>query len=57
MKWFNSLSVVLVISFTLTACGGGDGGGGGPRLRRPASLLTALCKGLLIAARLPDSPV
>jgi hypothetical protein len=30
MKWFNSLSVVLVISFTLTACGGGgDGGGGG----------------------------
>lgn len=32
MKWFNSLSVVLVISLTLTACGGGggDGGTGGP---------------------------
>ena len=30
MKWFNSLSVVSVISLTLTACGGGgDGGGGG----------------------------
>jgi hypothetical protein len=29
MKWFNSLAVLLVISFTLTACGGGDGGGGG----------------------------
>ena len=30
MKWFNSLSVVVVISLTLTACGGGgDGGTGG----------------------------
>lgn len=30
MKWFNSLSVVLVMSLTLTACGGGgDGGTGG----------------------------
>ena len=30
MKWFNSLSVVLVISLTLTACGGGGDGGGIP---------------------------
>ena len=31
MKWFNSLSVVSVMSLTLTACGGGgDGGGGTP---------------------------
>lgn len=31
MKWFNSLSVVLVTSLALTACGGGgDGGTGGP---------------------------
>jgi len=30
MKWFNSLSVVLVMSLTLTSCGGGgDGGTGG----------------------------
>ena len=30
MKWFNSLSAVVVISLTLTACGGGgDGGTGG----------------------------
>jgi hypothetical protein len=32
MKWLRSLSVVLVMSLTLTACGGGggDGGTGGP---------------------------
>lgn len=30
MKWFNSLSVVVVISLTLTACGGGGDGGTQP---------------------------
>ena len=30
MKWFNSLSVVVVMSLTLTACGGGGDGGTQP---------------------------
>ena len=41
MKWFSSLSVVLVMSLTLTACGGGgDGGTGGPPPTTPQTTVS-----------------
>jgi hypothetical protein len=41
MKWFNSLSLGLVLSLTLNACGGGgDGGTGGPPPTTPQTTVS-----------------